>query len=238
MLSRSLTKKCLNFLAKRNKPRVLKLTPQKPFSFKIVITLWTFFKLKLSSRLNFEAQRWFSWTRQATYHLNLITQFTYKRLLEWVRNEVTCIFAASEEKSHSKKLLFSALRCEPMSKWKQVVRQQKKQKNSTHFKEFSLTKQKKTRPKKRLKNHSEKNQTKHLKQKSKSNYRLWTKNPNRESEFWFKHRYSLLWNWSEKNHSANPSFLLHFLFRRDKNLLSILISKIMKMYEQILKKQQ
>ena len=41
----------------------------------------------------------------------------------------------------------------------------------------------------------------------------------------------------EKFHAAKPlAFSLHFLFRRDQNHYSNLTSKIMKMYEQILKK--
>ena len=42
---------------------------------------------------------------------------------------------------------------------------------------------------------------------------------------------------AKKFHAANPlAFSLHFLFRRDQNHYSNLISKIMKMCEQILKK--
>ena len=41
----------------------------------------------------------------------------------------------------------------------------------------------------------------------------------------------------KKFHAAKPlAFSLHFLFRRDQNHYSNLTSKIMKMYEQILKK--
>ena len=42
---------------------------------------------------------------------------------------------------------------------------------------------------------------------------------------------------ANKFHAAKPlAFLLHFLFRRDQNLISNLTSKIMKMCEQIFKK--
>ena len=44
---------------------------------------------------------------------------------------------------------------------------------------------------------------------------------------------------AKKFHAAKPlAFSLHFLFRRDQNDYSNLTSKIMKMYEQILKKKK
>ena len=54
--------------------------------------------------------------------------------------------------------------------------------------------------------------------------------PNTVLSLYFKIR-------AQKFHAAKPlAFLLHFLFRRDQNHYSNLTSKIMKMCEQILKK--
>ena len=67
---------------------------------------------------------------------------------------------------------------------------------------------------------------------------MWTKNHYRESEFLFKrHFLTLLYNSSEKSNAAKSlAFSLHFLFGREQNHYSNLTSKIMKMREQILKK--
>ena len=69
---------------------------------------------------------------------------------------------------------------------------------------------------------------------------MWTKYYLRESEFLFKYRFlTLHFNKirAKKFHAAKPlAFLLHFLLQRDQKHYSNLISKIMKMCEQILKK--
>ena len=56
----------------------------------------------------------------------------------------------------------------------------------------------------------------------------------------FKHRFSLYFKFrAKKFHATKPlAFSLHFLFRRDQNHYSNLTSKIMKMCEEILKKQR
>ena len=70
---------------------------------------------------------------------------------------------------------------------------------------------------------------------------MWTKNHQRESEFFvqtpFSHSTLKL---EQKNfHAAKPlAFSLHFLFLRDQNHYSNLTSKIIKMCEQIFKKRQ
>ena len=75
-------------------------------------------------------------------------------------------------------------------------------------------------------------------EKSEWNCRMWTKNHYRETEFFSNTIFSLYIKIrAKKIHAAKPlAFSLHFLFRRGQNHHSNLTSKIMKMCEQILKK--
>ena len=72
-----------------------------------------------------------------------------------------------------------------------------------------------------------------------SKCRKWTKNYYRESEFLFKTFSRYFKIRAKKFHAAKPlAFSLHFMFRHVQNRYSKFTSKIMKMCEQMLKRQR
>ena len=92
-------------------------------------------------------------------------------------------------------------------------------------------------------NHLEKNPIKIEKKNSKNQSDIAAceqKTTSGKANFCSNNVFSLYFKFrAKKFHAAKPlAFSLHFLFRRDQNHYSNLISKIMKMCEQILKKRQ